>query len=134
MGFKDGISRWMHKAVDVICDDCKENTLTVLVTTATGAGVGARTANIASKTGFTMLERHVARETAKGALKGGCKAFIGNITCTESNIAGDGVSLLNKLKRVEKWFDETEAGARIDNEIEYIQKTSHRVIDRTFQL
>ena len=69
----------LHKWVDLVCNDAKDNTLTLAATTACGAGYGARGAAMAAKTGFTMLERKVLTKAATGALVGGTVALGGGM-------------------------------------------------------
>lgn len=126
------IGNALNGAVDVVAEDLKKNTLTNLATVGTGVGLGARSANIASKTGFTMLERNVTQKTIAGGLKGGAIAFGGSQTCLSGNTGGKALKLVNKVSEVEKWFDNTPIGARIDNEISYVQGLSHKAINKTF--
>lgn len=126
------IGQVLNGVVDVVCDDLKKNTLTNIATVGTGIGIGARSANIASRTGFTMLERNVTQKTLVGGLKGGAVGFGSGQACLGSNIGGKALKLTDKVAQVEKWFDNTSVGARIDNEISYVQGLSHNAINKTF--
>ena len=126
------IGQAINGGIDVVCEDLKKNTLTNIATVGTGVGLGARSANIASRTGFTMLERNVTQKTIAGGLKGGAIAFGGSQTCLSGNAGSKALKLVNKVSEVEKWFDNTPIGTRIDNEISYIQGLSHQAINKTF--
>ena len=126
------IGQALNGVVDVVCDDLKQNTLTNIATIGTVIGVGARNANIASRTGFTMLERKVTQKTIAGGVKGGAVGFVGGQSCLNSNAGGKVLKLANKVSEVEKWFDNTPIGARIDTEISYVQGLSHQAINKTF--
>jgi hypothetical protein len=126
------IGQVLNGVVDVVCDDLKKNTLTNIATVGTGIGIGARTANVASRTGFTMLERKVTQKTIAGGVVGGGIAYGNNQLCLGSNVGGKVLKLTDKVAQVEKWFDNTSVGARIDNEITYVQGLSHQAINKTF--
>lgn len=126
------LSNVAHGTVDIICDDLKKNTLTNIVTIGSGFGAGVLSANQAAKTGFTMLERNVATKTLVGGMKGGVKAEALHVGCMGSTPLGKVSKLTDKVAGLEKWFDNTPIGSRIDNEISYVQGVTHRAINRTF--
>ena len=122
----------LHKAIDVVCDDMKDNTLT---NAAIGIGGGLTSGIKASRmanAGFTMIERQVGLKTIQGACKGAGCALGANAACVSTHSAGKPFKFVDKVGDIEKWFDNTAVGKSIDNEIAYVQHRSHAVIDRTF--
>ena len=130
------IKNWLHGAVDFVCDDLKDNTLTNIATGAVGGTVGGKVAYKAASTGFTMGARNVAGKTIAGIGTGVGVGVSGNITGLGSNPRAVKVFKFgDKIGDVEKWFDQTPVGKAIDNEISYVQHRSHAAInkiDRTF--
>lgn len=124
----------LHKAVDVVCDDMKDNTLTnIAIGVGGGVGGGVRASKMANA-GFTMLERNVAQKTIQGACRGATASLGANAVCSGTHAAGKPFKFVDKVGDIEKWFDQTPVGKAIDNEISYVQHRSHSAIDRTFDL
>ncbi|WP_041638312.1 hypothetical protein [Anoxybacillus flavithermus] len=113
------IQKVAHWVVSSIADDLRSNTIFNVVGMATGGiGNGVR-AYKAATTGFTMLERKVASETAKGATKGIVAGYFAG-----SYVVGG----MNKVAAVEKWFDNTKVGKAIDNGITKVENKLHKLI------
>ncbi|AKS38543.1 hypothetical protein NP92_13030 [Anoxybacillus gonensis] len=109
------IQKAAHWVVSSIADDLRSNTISNVVGMATGGiGNGVR-AYKAATTGFTMLERKVASETAKGTVAG---YFAGSYV----------IGSMNKVAAVEKWFDNTKVGKAIDDGITKVENKLHKLI------
>jgi hypothetical protein len=122
----------LHKAIDVVCDDLKENTLTNGAIGIGGGLTGGIKASRMANAGFTMLERQAGLKAVQGACKGAGCALGANAACSGTHGAGKPFKFVDKVGDIEKWFDNTSVGKAIDNEIAYVQHRSHAVIDRTF--
>lgn len=112
------VQKVAHGVVSSVANDLRDNTLTNAVGVAGGAVAGGAKAAKAAKSGFTMLPRHVGRNAAAGAVKGGATGLVGSTV----------VTVTNKIASVEKWFDNTKVGKAIDDGITNAENWAHKAI------